>query len=174
MKPMLLLLLPLLGACAAQPPPDALASDDSLRAAAMEAPSVLGNTSRYAGDPAGAARAAAHMEVLAVGFRYDPVAAPNVAVNWQQLVEMGKVDMRRAVGIAPGAQGSAVIVQLRRAAAALEAGNRAEAEAALSGPMFPGGAAATLARLNALPYLPRVAEGAGGAVVGMRMIDLKA
>jgi hypothetical protein len=54
-----------------------------------------------------------------------------------------------------------VIEAMRRTAVALRAGSRAQAEAALSGPAFPAGPEATLARLNEMPRLPRTSEAAG-------------
>ena len=82
----------------------------------------------------------------------------NVSGATLHKVRVGKVEMRQAVGIAQDAPNDLVIGQLREAAAALDAGSTARAEAALSGPMFPNGPGRTLAR-----RLPRVADAAGAA-----------
>jgi hypothetical protein len=79
--------------------------------------------------------------------------------------------MRRAIGIAPTAPSAAVIDQLREAAAALDSGSQVRAEAALTGPAFPAGGQATLARLSRLPFLPRVSEAAGAANAEISRLD---
>lgn len=144
---------------------------ESTRGAALAAPWWLGDTSRLAGNPAQAARAAVQMEVLADSFETDPRFSHEVSGATLHSVRVGRREMRQAVGIAPDAPPVAVVAQLREAAAALDQGRRARAEAALSGPMFPGGGAAALGRLARLPYLPRVAEAAGAANDEIRRID---
>jgi hypothetical protein len=69
--------------------------------------------------------------------------------------------MRGYLGIPSGADPQMVIEAMRRAGAALRAGSRAQAEAALSGPAFPAGAQTVLARLSDMPRLPRTAAAAG-------------
>lgn len=164
MRRRLLPLLLLLAACEADPAADHLGGfGDPVRGAALNAPRLLGDTSRLAGQPAQAALAAVQLEVLADAFRSDPRYMHDVSGTARASVEAGRAEMRRTLGIAADAPPETVIAQLREAAAALDAGSRARAEAALSGPAFPGGGAATLARLGRLPFLPRVSEAAGAA-----------
>ena len=160
------LLLPtlLLAACEADPAADHLGGfGDPVRGAALNAPRLLGDTSQLAGRPAQAALAAVQLEVLADAFRTDPRYMHDVSGTARASVEAGRAEMRQAIGIAPDAAPATVIAQLREAAAALDAGSRVRAEAALTGPAFPNGGAATLTRLGRLPFLPRVSEAAGAA-----------
>ena len=62
---------------------------------------------------------------------------------------------------APDAAPDLVRAALRRAAASLRAGSRAEAEAALSGPAVAYGPSATLGRLASMPRLPQTVAAAG-------------
>jgi hypothetical protein len=164
-SPLLLLLLAL-GACTADPAADHLFGfGDPVRGAGLNAPRLLGDTARLAGNPAQAARAAVQLEVLHEAFRNDPRYAPRASVQALNSTRLARAEMRQAIGIAPDAPAEAVIAQLREAAAALDQGNPARAEAALSGPMFPQGGATTLRRLGNLPFLPRVSEAAGIAAL---------
>lgn len=128
---------------------------DPVRGAALFAPDRLGDFTRWRGDPAGAARAAAQLELLADSFARDPRFAIDANPAVPQQLGRARVEMRAAIGIAPEAQPTLVILALRRAAERLEAGNPAQAEAALSGADFPNGGAATLAALSAAPPLPQ-------------------
>jgi hypothetical protein len=169
----LLPLLALLTACNADPSGGdyILGIGDPVRGAAQNAPRMLGDTSRWAGDPARAARAAVQLEFLDEAFRSNPRYAPEASGAVQHSLRLGRAEMRQAVGIAPDAPADAVMAQLREAAAALDAGSRARAEAALTGPMFPAGGSATLARLSRLPRLARVSEAAGAANAEIRRLD---
>lgn len=172
MRRRLLPLLLLLGACTADPAAEHLGGvGDPVRGAALNAPRLLGDTSRLQGRPVDAALAAVQLEVLADAFRNDLRWAPEVSGTARASVEAGRAEMRRAIGIAPDAPAEAVIAQLREAAEALERGSRVRAEAALGGPHFPAGGAATLARLSRLPFLPRVSEAAGAANQEISRID---
>jgi hypothetical protein len=144
---------------------------DPLRGAALSAPWWLADTSRLAGQPAQAARAAVQMEVIAAALREDPLYRHRASGMAQHSTALGRDELRRAPGIAPDAPGEVVVAALREAAAALDAGSPARAEAALAGAAFPAGGAATLARLGTLPYLPRVAEAAGAARIEIRRLD---
>jgi hypothetical protein len=159
------LLLPLaLAACEADPAAQHLGGfGDPVRGAALNAPRLLGDTSRLAGRPAQAALAAVQLEVIAEAFRSDPRYMHDVSGTARATVEAGRAELRRAIGIAPDAPSDVVIGQLREAATALDAGSRVRAEAALTGPAFPAGGEATVARLARLPFLPRVSEAAGAA-----------
>ncbi len=163
--PVFLLLLAL-GACTADPAAEHLFGfGDPVRGAGLNAPRLLGDTSRLAGDPAQAARAAVQLEVLHEAFRNDPRYAPRASAHALTSTGVARAELRGAIGIAPDAPADAVIAQLREAAAALDQGSTARAEAALSGPMFPQGGAATLRRLGNLPFLPRVSEAASVAAL---------
>ncbi|WP_237214807.1 hypothetical protein, partial [Falsiroseomonas oryziterrae] len=144
---------------------------DPVRGAALSAPRMLGDTAQLRGRPAEAARAAVQLEFLAEEFRSNPRYMHDVSGAAQHALRQGRAEMRQAIGIAPDAPPEAVIAQLREAAAALDAGSLARAEAALSGPIFPAGSAATLQRLAALPFLPRVSEAAGAANAEMSRLD---
>jgi hypothetical protein len=171
MRRLLAPLLALLGGCADPAAEHLFGIGDPVRGAALNAPALLGDTSRHAGRPGRAARAAVQLEVLADAFQNDPRYAPEASGAVQHATRLGRAEMRQAIGIAPDAPPEAVIGQLREAAAALDAGSPARAEAALSGPMFPAGGSATLARLGRLPTLPRVAEAAAQANAEIRRID---
>jgi hypothetical protein len=166
-----LLLLALLGGCADPAAEHLFGIGDPVRGAALNAPALLGDTSRLAGRPGRAALAAVQIEVLADAFENDPRYRHEVSGAALHTARLGRAEMRRAIGIAPDAPPGPVIAQLREATAALDAGSRARAEAALSGPIFPTGGSATLGRLAALPRLPAVAEAAGQANAEIRRID---
>lgn len=144
---------------------------DPVRGAALRAPSTLGDTSRWAGRPAEAAEAAAELEFLASEFETNPRYAPEVNPAVTQQLNAGRREMREFLGIAPSAPPDLVRAGLRRAAAALRAGSRAGAEAALSGPAFAYGPPATLGRLASMPRLPRVSEAAGAAAAEINRLE---
>ena len=144
---------------------------DPVRGAALRAPATLGDTSRWMGRPAEAAEAAAELEFLANEMATNPRYAPEVNPAVGQQLEAGRREMREFLGVAPSAAPELVIAGLRRAAAALRAGSRAGAEAALSAPAFAYGPSATLGRLASMPRLPRVAEAAGGVAAEMDRLE---
>jgi hypothetical protein len=160
-----LLLAPLLlMACTEDPVTDYLGGfGDPVRGASLWGPRNLGDTTRWEGDPAGAAMAAAQLEFLARSFRENPLWAPGTAPGTLAALAAGQREMRAALGIRPAAPSAAVEIQLRAASEALRAGSRVGAEAALSGSDFTLPPAETLGRLGSLPRLPAVAW-AGGAV----------
>jgi hypothetical protein len=166
------LFAPLLAACEADPAALHLGGfGDPVRGAALNAPRLLGDTSRLAGRPAQAALAAVQLEVIADAFRNDPRYMHEVSGTARATVEAGRAELRRAIGIAPEAPPTMVIGLLRDAATALESGSLARAEAALTGPAFPDGGAATLAQLGRLPFLPRVSAAAGAANAEIARLD---
>ena len=123
-----------MGACA-DPAAEHLGGfGDPVRGAAMHAPFILGDTALLAGQPARAARAAVQMEVLAQGFAADAPFRHDTSGSVQHATALGRAEMRRALGIAPDAPADLVIDTLRDAAAALDAGSPARAEARASGP----------------------------------------
>lgn len=161
-----LLALPLLlAACAQDPVTDYLGGiGDPMRGAALYGPRNLGDTSVYAGDPAGAAIAAAQLEFLVRSFREDPRWAPGTDASTLFALEAGQREMRGALGIAPAAAPAEVERALRAAALALRDASQVRAEAALNLPaIFTLGAPETIRRLGSLPRLNAVSV-AGGAV----------
>ncbi len=115
-----------------------------------------------AGRPAEAAELLAQAEFLtvelAIGPRWIPF-APGV----RQAFVAARPEWRAAGGIASDAAPQAAIDALLAGRAALLAGNRAAAVAALSPPVFPAGGEDALARLSALPRLPLSARAGSDA-----------
>lgn len=161
-----------LAGCAENPSANYLGGfGDPLRGAALYAPRNLGDTSRWAGQPAEAAVAAEQLEFLTSGLPASPRYAPELNPAVVQQLEVARSEMRTYLGIAPAAEPAVVIASLRRAGDALRAGNRAGAEGALTGPAFTAGPAGTLARLSAMPRLPRTAEAAGLVASDFNRLD---
>ncbi len=154
-------LLLLLGACAgAVPPPSAwLPRDavdgvgDPVRAAVLGSAYAFGSDAVLAGRPDAAARAAAQVEFLATEIPTGPR-----WVEWSPTVGMelqhARSELRSVLGIPATSSPQAVVDALYAAARALQAGDRAAAEAALQAAEAAdrGG---VLLRLTALPALPR-------------------
>lgn len=172
-RPALLLSVALgLGACQSDPSFHYLGGiGDPVRGAALHAPQNLGDTSRYAGRPAEAALAAAQLEFLDAELRRNPRYAPEIDPSVTQRLGFARSEMRAQLGIRQDAPPETVIPALRAVHASLAAGSPARAEAALAGPDFPAGGAATLARLATLPRLPRTAEAAGGVAAEFDRLD---
>lgn len=169
-----LLALPLLlGACAQDPVADYLGGFGSpLRGAILYAPRNLGDTSIYAGNPAGAAMAGAQLEFINRAVREDPIYAPRIGGDLLPGVQAAVNEMRAAIGINPTAPGALVEQSLRLAAQQLRAGDRRAALATLSDPRFyPAGGEATLARLSNLPKLRLVSITAGQMAAELDRLD---
>ncbi len=139
---------------------------DPVRGVALQAPFVLGDTARFAGDPASAAWAAAQLEFLARSFEETPRYAQRVDIGALTALQQGRQEMRAALGIPPLENGELVEQRLRLAASALRAGEQARAQSALS-----GFAPDTLARLSNLPHLRQVALAGGLAAQEIRRQD---
>jgi hypothetical protein len=152
-------------------PPDAVVgAGDPTRAAILNTAYAFASPANLAGRPAEAARAVANFEYLAAGLAVDPryrEASPLL----QGQLEAGRVELREAVGIAPGAAPQAVIDALYAAFRALGAGDRVAAERILTPPNFTPGGAATIERLAALPALPKTNFAAAFAQAEMIRID---
>jgi hypothetical protein len=107
---------------------------------------------RTHGRPADAALAAASLEYaageLSTSPRWDKISS-----NTKQQMLRARLDLRRVLGVAPGATSQEVVDALLGASGALRAGDTDAAEAALSPPVFIGSGAETLQALNDLPYL---------------------
>jgi hypothetical protein len=165
-----LLALPALAACAGLPPVETASlpagfvegAGDPTRAAALHAGSVFGEPARLAGQPGTAARAIAEMEYLAVELPSSPVARNPIPTLLPQM-QAARREWRGAIGVAADAPPQRVINGLLAASRALEEGRQDALRAALSPEVFTAGAEGTLARLSALPPLPRTAAAAAAA-----------
>jgi hypothetical protein len=93
--------------------------------------------------------------------------SPLVALEF----EKARPELRAALGIDPAAPPQAVIDSLYAASRALVAGDRAAVERMLAPPLYPAGAAATLQRLSALPYLPHANYATASALREMNRLD---
>ena len=129
---------------------------DPTRAAIIGTAYAFGTPSSLAGQPAAAARAVANFEYLATELPYGPRWRGFSGTIGPDFVA-GLTELRPAIGIAPNAPAQLVVQSLYAASRALNAGDQAAAERALSVPIFTAGGSATLQRLAALPPLPRVA-----------------
>jgi hypothetical protein len=135
---------------------------DPTRAAAISAGSAFGMPSRLAGQPGAAARAIAQMEFLAVELPANPaIRSPNPTLLPQ--LRDARREWRGALGVAPGAPAQRVINGLLAASQAIEQGRQDALASALASDVFTAGADGTVARLNALPHLPRTAAAATAA-----------
>jgi hypothetical protein len=165
MKRRALLILPIFMAGCAQDPSQSYlwGVGDPIRGTAFNATRMLGDTSRYHGDPAGAAIAAAQLEFLARSFRDDPVWSFRVNPATTQELQAAVLEMRNALGISPAAPNAVIEPLLRQAGQALRDGSQARALAALTGPNFTAPPEEVLRRLGGLPRLRRVSSAAGMA-----------
>jgi hypothetical protein len=154
-----------LAACAGSPPaepappvpiqPGPTSAADPARQAVLSAAYTFTDTRIVADRPADAARAAAQIEWMAAALPGDPRWTGTVPTLFPAL-RQARAEMRQTLGIAPGASAVAATRGLVEAAAALDQGSRSAAVAALA-PVAPGGGQAVLARLDALPQMPRAA-----------------
>ena len=160
MKVKLLVLLLALAACAEPFVPDTArltteqlgsGADPDVTAMHM-AQYAFADPSRTYGRPIDAARAAASMEYVAGQFYTSPRWSNISTLTKEQLLQ-GRIEVRNALGVAPGAPSQAVVDRLTAAANAMAAQDRAAAVGLLSGPVFILPGETVLARLSAMPYL---------------------
>jgi hypothetical protein len=150
------------GCAAATPPPDTArlvgpafgSNGDSAIAAINYSSWAFALASRTHGQPAAAAEAVAAVDYLAGELSTDPRWASMSPLTKVQMLQ-ARSEVRNAIGVSPDARSQAVVNGLLSAAAALQAGNRPAALAALASPVFIRGPEQTLAALAALPYLPQ-------------------
>jgi hypothetical protein len=164
MRPRALVVLAalLLAGCAAiAPPPDTarlppnaygLFADNDIGAINL-AQWAFANPARTRNDPIDAARAAAAVDYLAGELSSNPRWVAMSPITKGQMLQ-AREEVRRAVGVAPGAPSQLVVDDLLGAANALAAGDRPAALAALRAPVFIWPPDETLARLSDMPYLP--------------------
>ena len=160
-----LILLPLLAACATADPSApgvyVAGAGDPVRGAALNAPFQFGALDKQRGQPAKVALSLTQLEYLASQIPASGYWQNQVSGTTILALQLGRTEMRRALGIRPDAQPAAVMSGLRGAATALEAQDAAGARTALSTPDFTLGGEGTLQRLANLPPLPQAAAAAG-------------
>ncbi|MDJ0390539.1 hypothetical protein QMO56_20720 [Roseomonas sp. E05] len=163
----------LLAACATPDPAGSylLGIGSPVRGAALNAPNLFGDLSRWQGQPGGAALAVVQIEYLAEALAEDPYWSTRTSPTVVMQMQWARREVRDHLGIHGGAPPEAVMGALRQAAEALDRGSRAAAEAALQGPAFSRGGAETLRLLASMPRLPRSAEAAGAVNAEMARQD---
>jgi hypothetical protein len=143
---------------------------DPTRGAILSASYVFGQPASIAGDPAAGAEALARLEYLAVELDTGPRwigMDPLVPL----LLAQGRSEARAAFGFDPAAPPQRAMEALYGTAAALRAGDRTRAVAAVTPLTGSGGAEAALARMAAFPQLPRAAQATAQARIGMNRMD---
>lgn len=152
-----------LAGCATTPVPmanmpydPAIGLADPARQAIIHTAYAFAAPASMAGKPWEAAQAIQEAEFLAVELNYGP--------RWIEMsplpkmaFEQARPEWRAALGIDPTAQPQAVIDALTAVRYAYGAQDGAAAAAALRPPLFTPGGAEAIARLSALPPLPRTA-----------------
>jgi hypothetical protein len=135
---------------------------DPARQAILHSAHAFASARPMAGRPWEAAQAISEVEFLAVELRYNS--------RWQAMsalvpiaFEQARPEWRAAVGIDPAATAQAVIDAMTRLRQAYGAQDTAGAAAALQPPLVTPGGADALARLSALPRLPRTGQAASMA-----------
>jgi hypothetical protein len=172
-----LALAALLAACVAAPPQPVttlpsgylFGAGDPTRGAILQASAAFARPAALHGRPDAAARAVMALEHIAVTVPNDQFYRGFNPLVFEELPR-GRDEVRRLLGIAPGAAPQAVINALAAASDALRAGDRAAAARALPPDIAPD-AAATLARLDALPAAPRAAWATARASAELTALD---
>ena len=135
-------------------PPDTFGEgvlDPDVRAV-QQAQWAFADPGRTQGRPVEAIRAAASMDYIAGQLNVSPRWA-NIPALTKQMLLQGRVEVREALGVAPGAPSQEVVNRLAYAGNALTAGDTQAAETALGQPVFGQSGDVTLQRLANLPYL---------------------
>lgn len=151
----------LAAACTPVPPTDTATvqpyafgtNQDSETAAVNISSWALAEPSRTRNDPADAARALAAVDYLAGALTSNPRWTGLSPLIKQQMLA-ARVEIRQAIGVAPGARSQDVVNGLLDMANYTIAGNPGQAQVALSAPVFTLGPRETYNRLVALPFLP--------------------
>jgi hypothetical protein len=127
-------------------------NQDSETAAINISSWALSNPARTHNDPADAARALAGIDYLAGDLVSNPRWLGLSPLVKQEMLA-ARVEVRQAIGVAPGARSQDVVNGLLGAANATIDGNPGGAQVALSAPVFTLGSRETYNRLVVLPYL---------------------
>jgi hypothetical protein len=124
---------------------------------------------RLGGHPALAAQVAAQYEYAAAelkGIKYVGLSPlTTIQMDW------GREELRQVLGVRRDAPTRAVVESFVGAARALRAGDRAAAEAALTGPIFEQPAPMILATLEQMPPVPKAGRAALAAEVDLNRPD---
>ena len=108
--------------------------------------------SRTENDPLSAARAVAALDYAAGDINTNQRWVGLSPIVWNEML-IARTDVRRVLGVPADAPSQAVVNAMTLTMLALEAGDRAQALAVLSSPMFTFGPERTLAVLTNLPYV---------------------
>lgn len=175
-----LLLLLAASACGPLPPrPDPVTlpqaalpqgAGDPTRGAIMTAAFVFGQPASVAGNPAAAAEALAQLEYLTVQLDTDQRWI-ELNPTTQILLREARAEARNAFGINQATPPQQALNGLYAASFALREGDRERAVAALAPLTGEAGVPAALARLEALPFLPKAAFATSYAQMGMTQMD---
>lgn len=133
-------------------PPGVFGPADQDLPAALYAQNALSDPARTYGNPAAGAQAALAVEYLAGELASSPRWS-SLDPGIQEGMVMGRIELRRAIGIAPAAPSQLVVDRLVAARNDLASGDTVGAARALDGPAFPQGGAHTVEALGNLPYL---------------------
>ena len=126
-------------------------NQDSDTAAITQASYTFGDQARLANNPVGVARAAASVEYLAGALRSNPRFAdisPLIGIQMQQ----AQGELRRTLGIAPGANPQLVVNGLLGAADGIAAQNAEATTVALNPAVFTFGPQRTIDLLDRMPF----------------------
>jgi|GEM_PF-4936661 hypothetical protein len=143
-------------ACAPKPPDFGYAySGAPLWGALTTAQQNMSNMGQYRGNPAGAALALAQYQFILsqIGGGGDGAGIPLAS---QGVIQGGDVEIRSALGVAPGVPHRVLAQALQSFGQNYQVGQSQAALAALSPSIFPAGPQATLATLGNLPPLRSV------------------
>lgn len=135
---------------------------DPARAAVSRTAFAFANPSSLNGQPGEAARAIADMEFMAASLPSDPRFQQRDPLLPVRLAE-ARAEWRQALGIPAGQPAQPLIDRLYAVWRAMRAGDPEAAAAALPPTLIPPGGQAVLARLAALPPLPKTALAASAA-----------
>ena len=113
---------------------------------------AFASPARIRNRPVDAARAAGAMEYVAGSLNTNPGWA-NISILTKEQLLQGRVEVRQALGVAPGAPSQAVVDRLSATAEALQRNDQTEALRDLGPPVFVASPPAILARLYDMPYL---------------------
>ena len=124
---------------------------------------AFADSSRTYGRPIEAARAAAAMDYIAGQLSTSPRWQNVSALTKEQLLQ-GRIEVRTALRVLPGASSQAVVDALAGAGNALAAGQQDQALGLLGAPVFAGPPQQTLAILSNMPYLAEANIGTSHAL----------